>query len=65
MAFTCKLMVELSPSFSAGLGKRKRVMDEKELMTPLELGYVQAAEKQEAPTRASETALFVTETPFV
>uniref|UniRef100_A0A8D0A7L2 Bromodomain adjacent to zinc finger domain 2B n=1 Tax=Sander lucioperca TaxID=283035 RepID=A0A8D0A7L2_SANLU len=32
-----KLMVELC--LSTGLGKRKRVMDEKELMIPLELGW--------------------------
>uniref|UniRef100_A0A3Q1IRK5 Bromodomain adjacent to zinc finger domain, 2Ba n=1 Tax=Anabas testudineus TaxID=64144 RepID=A0A3Q1IRK5_ANATE len=32
-----KLMAELC--LSTGLGKRKRVMDEKELMTPLELGW--------------------------
>lgn len=29
-----------------GLGKRKRVMDEKELMMPLELGYVQVENKE-------------------
>lgn len=39
-----KLMVELC--LSTGLGKRKRVMDEKELMIPLELGYVQEAERK-------------------
>lgn len=32
----------------SGLGKRKRVMDEKELMMPLELGYVLEAEKRKA-----------------
>lgn len=36
-----KLIVEFC--LSTGLGKRKRVMDEKELMIPLELGYVQDA----------------------
>lgn len=41
-----QLMVELC--LFTGLGKRKRVMDEKELMMPLELGYVQAAEKRKA-----------------
>lgn len=41
-----KLMVE--PGLSTGLGKRKRVMDEKELMIPLELGYVQEAERKKA-----------------
>lgn len=39
-----KLMVELC--LFTGLGKRKRVMDEKELMIPLELGYVQEAERK-------------------
>lgn len=33
-------VVQLMNSFFTGLGKRKRVMDEKELMMPLELGYV-------------------------
>lgn len=41
-----KLMVELC--LFTGLGKRKRVMDEKELMIPLELGYVQEAERKKA-----------------
>lgn len=39
-----KLMVELC--LSTGLGKRKRVMDEKELMIPLELGYVQESRRK-------------------
>ncbi|KAI3377510.1 hypothetical protein L3Q82_008683, partial [Scortum barcoo] len=34
-----------------GLAKRKRVMDEKELMIPLELGYVQEAERKKALIR--------------
>lgn len=41
-----KLMAELC--LLTGLGKRKRVMDEKELMIPLELGYVQESEKKKA-----------------
>lgn len=41
-----QLMAELC--LSTGLGKRKRVMDEKELMIPLELGYVQEAERRKA-----------------
>lgn len=41
-----RLMVELCPF--TGLGKRKRVMDEKELMLPLELGYVQEAGRKKA-----------------
>lgn len=50
---TCavQLMVELC--LFTGLGKRKRVMDEKELMMPLELGYVQAAEKRKALIKKS------------
>lgn len=47
--YTCcavKLMVELC--LFTGLGKKKRVMDEKELMTPLELGYVQEAGRKDA-----------------
>lgn len=35
------------PSLFTGLGKRKRVMDEKELMMPLELGYVQDVKNKE------------------
>lgn len=38
----------------AGLGKRKRVMDEKELMMPLKLGWVK---KWRRPLRASRCSL--------
>lgn len=46
IGFAVKLMAELC--LFTGLGKRKRVMDEKELMIPLELGYVQEAERNKA-----------------
>lgn len=46
IGFAVRLMAELC--LSTGLGKRKRVMDEKEMMIPLELGYVQEAERNKA-----------------
>lgn len=43
----------------SGLGKRKRVMDEKELMMPLELGYVLEAEKRKALIKKFTSESFV------
>lgn len=41
---------------STGLGKRKRVMDEKELMIPLELGYVQRTQRNKASQKKNFTS---------